>query len=380
MEGHRRRRHAARRTARSGAAGHLRAQPFGRGRRAAGFGHRRLPGLPAAAHRRAAQGRALHPALRRRSRSWPRRQVVGARRPHAGAVGLRLRSGQPPRAVANLAQSLPRHERRAARALLRGVSRRAHRASRAIGPAHLPADAWPLQRNLFRAGLSRALPRPAARRGRRPHGARRPRACPHDRRAEARRRHPAPHRLRFRRPARAQRALQARRGRPGRGAARRRRGHGQCARLRRHGNAGDDELHAQALPAHHGGGAQASQHRDLVVRRRQGARPRAVAAGRAGHVRRLRQLDPRRLPLPVDDRRQPVARGEGRAARVDQPSRDRLCRAGDRQALDDAGLDRGTAAAAPLYACASSSPAPRRAGASCPAASAACRTASMSAP
>ncbi len=75
----------------------------------------------------------------------------------------------------------------------------------------------PLQRNLFRTGLSRPLSRLPPGRGRRSHRARGQGACAHHRRPEARRCDLAAHRQRFRRSARTQRAFAARRRRPRRG-------------------------------------------------------------------------------------------------------------------------------------------------------------------
>ena len=81
--------------------------------------------------------RPLPAALRRRSRPRPGRPLVGAGRPHPGAVRRRLCAGEPAGDVARLSRPLQRHERRAAGAasssdLRAGLARRrAERASRA---------------------------------------------------------------------------------------------------------------------------------------------------------------------------------------------------------------------------------------------------------
>ena len=64
-----------------------------------------------------------------RCRPRPRWALVGAERPHAGAVGCRLRAGKSPGAVARLFQSLQVDECRARGAVLRGIPRFSLRAS-----------------------------------------------------------------------------------------------------------------------------------------------------------------------------------------------------------------------------------------------------------
>ena len=56
--------------------------------------------------RRQAAGRPLAAALRRRHRPRPRRRLVGARRPHAGAFGLGLRDREPARRLRRLSRAL----------------------------------------------------------------------------------------------------------------------------------------------------------------------------------------------------------------------------------------------------------------------------------
>ena len=121
---------------------------------------RRSPAAPnICAHaRRQAAGRPLSQHLCRRSRPRARRALVGAGRSHPGAVGRGLCAGEPAGAVARLRLALQGDERRAAGAVLRGLPRRLARQRRPRRAAHLPADAGPLQRNLFRTGpLWRAI-------------------------------------------------------------------------------------------------------------------------------------------------------------------------------------------------------------------------------
>ena len=195
---------------------------------------RRQSGIPASAGRRRAARRRASAHLRGRCRPRRRRPLVGARRPHAGAVRRGLRAREPARALA-------RHARHLSRAV--GVDRLApfFQAFQARPVAAQPAGRWPRlpaharadERDLFRARLSRALSRLPAGRGRRPDGARRRRLHPHRLRPAARRGAAAPARCRFRRSAGAQCALAARRAGPGAGGARRQGRHRQRARRRR---------------------------------------------------------------------------------------------------------------------------------------------------
>ena len=116
----------------------------------------------------------------RRCRPLAGRALVGARRPHAGAVGRRLRAGEPARAVA-------RHARHLSRSCASSASRRSSRRSRpscrrstaSDDSPRLRADARAAERDLFRARLSGALSRLPAGRGRGPDRARRRRVHPH---------------------------------------------------------------------------------------------------------------------------------------------------------------------------------------------------------
>ena len=201
-----------------------------------------------------------------------RRPLVGAQRPHAGAVGRRLRAREPARALARHARHLSRAQGRAAGAVLPGVPGRAVVAQPAGRFARLRAHAGADERDLFRARLSRALSRLPAGRRRGSHRARRRRVHPHRVRPQARRRAGAPARCRFRRSARAQCALAPRRARPGAGGARRHGRDRQCARLRRGRGARAAELSAGAGAGRARQRSRAAQRRDLVAR--PGARAR----------------------------------------------------------------------------------------------------------
>ena len=186
----------------------------------------------------------LH-ALRRRPRALAERAVVGDRRPHAGAVGRGLCAREPDRDVAHPARGVPRLPRAAARRLLPVVPRHAAPARADDRPAaHRAAHAGAVQRDLLRARLSRALPRLHARRGRRPHRARRPRLPEDALGPAARGRDPAPPGRRLLRSARAARRVGARHAGAHAGGARGQRRGGQRARQR----AGRDRRH-DGVPA-----------------------------------------------------------------------------------------------------------------------------------
>ena len=160
--------------------------------------------------------RALPAALRGRPGARAGRAVVGARRPHAGAVGRRLRAREPDRAVAHAARGVPRVPRGAARRLLPAPARHAARA-RAAATATTRASCCsrpgPYNETYFEhAYLARYLGFTLVEggdltvrdRARVPEDARRPRAG---------RRDPAPPRRRLLRSARAAQRLVARRRR-----------------------------------------------------------------------------------------------------------------------------------------------------------------------
>ncbi len=88
----------------------------------------RNPGFLRPCHGLRRRRRALPARLRRRSRALAGRPLVGARRPHAGAVGRGLRAREPRRALAHPARAVPRLPRPAPRGLLPRSARRARRA------------------------------------------------------------------------------------------------------------------------------------------------------------------------------------------------------------------------------------------------------------
>ncbi len=100
------RRRAARRIARAHARRRLWRGRAGPGRAAARRGGDRLDRFPRLDARRRAARRALAAPLRRRYRPRAGRALVGARRPHAGAVRLRLCAGEPARRLAGLSEPL----------------------------------------------------------------------------------------------------------------------------------------------------------------------------------------------------------------------------------------------------------------------------------
>ena len=114
---------AARAIAGTGAGRPLwRGPPGGRGRDTR-RGDRRQHRISALGVRRQTAGRPLSQHLCRRCRARARRALVGAGRPHPGAVGRGLRAGKPAGAVARLHLALQIHERRARGAVLRGLPR-----------------------------------------------------------------------------------------------------------------------------------------------------------------------------------------------------------------------------------------------------------------
>ena len=172
----------------------------------------REPGFLRPCHGVPRAGRPLPAPLRRRSRARRRRPLVGARRPHAGAVGRRLRAREPHR---RCRACCPRRSATAACSGWRRSSARcATRCARSRprnrdNPRIVLLTPGPVQRDLLRARLPRALPRLHAGRGRRPDRARRPRLPEDARRAAAGRRDPAPARRRLLRSAGAARATRS---------------------------------------------------------------------------------------------------------------------------------------------------------------------------
>ena len=118
-----RRHRAARAIAGTGAERSLWRGPAGRRGRDPGGRDRRQHRISAPGLRHQAAGRPLSQPLCRRCRPRARWALVGAGRPHAGAVGRGLRAGKPAGAVARLHLALQVDECRAGRAVLRGVPR-----------------------------------------------------------------------------------------------------------------------------------------------------------------------------------------------------------------------------------------------------------------
>ena len=273
-------------------------------------------------HRGAARGRParwpLSADLRRRPGPRAGRPLVGAGRPHPGALRRGLCPGEPAGAEPRLSEPLQRHERRATGAILRRVPQGPGRGRRPRRPAHLPSDPRPVQPDLFRTGAPGALPGLPAGRGRRPDRPRRPRLCADHRRAEAGRRDPAARRRQFHRSPGAEQRLAPGHARPAGRHSLRRRGDAQHARLRRRGVQGPAGLPAKALPPAAGRRAEDAQRRHLVVRPAPGAGERRAEFRRSGDLAGVQRAGRRRgaYPAPADGR--PVATGSRRGPRASQ--------------------------------------------------------------
>ena len=169
---------AARHAAQQGPARRLRRAAPPQGRAAAAGAGVRSRRLPARMPRRQTRRRRDAALLRRGSRALARRPLVGARRSHAGALGRGLRAREPHHHLARFPAALSRPQGAAPRAVLRHRARQPGALGAGAGrenerlSLHGAADAGAAQRDLFRAHLSRALPRPRAGRGQRPDGAR----------------------------------------------------------------------------------------------------------------------------------------------------------------------------------------------------------------
>ena len=107
----------------------------------AGDGSRRQPGIPPPAGRRRSAGRRASALLRGRCDARRRRALVGARRSRPGAVRRRLCDREPAGAVARRPRHLSGEPRRAAGAVLPGLSGRARLARPPGRRAYLRADA-----------------------------------------------------------------------------------------------------------------------------------------------------------------------------------------------------------------------------------------------
>ena len=158
-----------------------------------------------ACHDMSVPGDTLAAAVRGRSGALAVGRVRRARGSHAGAVGRGLRAREPDRDLERAAGGVPRVQRGAAGAVLPHHARHAAvaRAAQPRQPAHRAAHARPLQRDVLRAGVPRAVSRLHAGQRRRPHGARRSRVPEDARRPAAGRRDPAPRQRRLLRSARA---------------------------------------------------------------------------------------------------------------------------------------------------------------------------------
>src|SRR5271154_657018 len=260
------RRRATRRAVGKGAVRRLRRGPSDRRGRSSRRRAQRLSRLRTRDARRQAAGQAVAAPVRRRYRAGTRRAMVGLGRPHAGAFRFGLRAGESLGRFPGLPVPLSRDERRAARALLPRIARGAEGERRALGAADRNIYARPVERDLFRAGLSRALSRLSAGGGRGSRDAGRPRVRAHDRRPQARRCALAPRRRRMVRSARAQLGLAYRSaGAAGRDPRRRRRDR-EHAGLWTRGSARAAAVPAETRAAPARRGPRDAEHRDLVVR------------------------------------------------------------------------------------------------------------------
>ncbi len=192
--------------------------------------------------------------------------MVGARRPGAGPLGMRLCAGEPPRRFPGLSRPLRPAQRRTPGPVLPLAGGGAEVRRRARGAANRHPQSGPAELDLLRAGLSRPLSRLSAGRGRRSRHARGADLRPHDRRPQALRRPVAACRRRLVRSARAELVLAHRRSGPARGdSAGRRRGR-KHARDRHGRIARDARLPARARPASARRGSAHAEYRHLVVR------------------------------------------------------------------------------------------------------------------
>ncbi len=237
-----------------------------------------------------------------------------------------------------LPERLSRPECGAGGTVLPRLALLACRCRRAFAAAHLPADARSLQRDLFRAGLSRALSRLPSGRGRRSCGAQQSRACAHHRGPQARRRDLATRRFRFHRPARTERYVPPRRARYHFGDASRAYGGVECAGFGLRRIARADELHAAHRRISSGRRAADAEYRDLVVRRSRGARGGAGRFRHHGDFQRFQRHCAGLRDQPADSAGGLVGPGSGAAARGDRDARPRLCRSGGGAIVDHAGL------------------------------------------
>ena len=294
-----------------------RSPPAGRGPAAAlaGAGASAVPAPHA--RRRAPRGRApARGGLRPFARAG--RRLVGARPALPGPVGPGLPAREPPHHRPAVPRGLPRPAR---------AARGGELPDPAAGPAapvagrrafaRRAAHARAPQRDLLRAGLPGALPRPHAGRGRRSHGSGQP-PVPEDaaRAGEGARAH-APGRRRLPRSAGAPARLGAGRARPAAGHAGRRGGGRQRARRGLAREPRPDGLLARRGRETAGRDAAAAGHHDLVVRRGGGL---AGARPQAGGLRGGADLPAQRRHRHGHQRFRAPGGGRARARRAGQPA------------------------------------------------------------
>ncbi len=219
---HRGRGRAARGAAERGAEGSVRPAGAAGARDAAGGDPLRPSELSLALQRHPPDRRPLADGVRGRSGPLGRRALVGARGPHADALGRGLRAREPAYRAPGAAGIRAVDGHPPAERFLLDAARRAV-APRGRGAARGGAHAGHVQRNLLRARLSRAPARRTADRGPRPDGARGMGVLEDPRGAEARARDPAQARRRLLRSGGIARRLRARRAGPARRHPRRQR-------------------------------------------------------------------------------------------------------------------------------------------------------------
>ena len=324
----------ARRPARGARRRPLRAEPPRRRGPPARPPDRRQPRMAAPAGRPHPARRPLPALPRLRARPRPGRRLVGARRPHPGALGRRLRAREPGRHLAHLLRPLRRGARPPPRRLLPHLPRCAPGPRRQPRRARRHPDAGAAHRHLLRARLDRPLPRLHAARRRGPDGRARPGHGAHRRRSAPHQRPLAPAGLRLRRPARARRRLPPRHPRPRRRRPRRHRHPRQRARLRRSRDPRAPRLHAAHRPGAARRGSDPAQHRHLVVR--PAGRARACPRQQGPDDDRLGALHPPAVRDRRDHRPRPAVPRQGQALvrRLARDRRRRPRRTGGRHPLD----------------------------------------------
>ena len=251
----------------------------------AGAARVRQPGVPSRVPRHRGAARHPSPLACGGPRPGAGRAMVGAGRPHAGAVGRRLHARESNCPVSKPARGVSRLPGAAPGLVLLGAARYAggafHCASRHA--AGRPAHAGAAQRDLLRARLPGALPRVHARRGWRSDSPGSPRVHQDARRSAAGRRDLQAARRQLLRSAGAALRFHTRCGRTRRSCARGQRDDRQCARLRGHRDCGAVQIPARALSQPAGRGASAAIGADALVRRARRSAIRAGAPRSHGH-------------------------------------------------------------------------------------------------